>query len=103
MSGQWADSDRRERLPSNWNSLVKQVMQRDGGRCRWRLPSGKRCPRRATDVDHRVRGDDHSLANLQALCPDHHKAKTAREAAAGRRAKRRIVPRRVEKQPGRLR
>lgn len=80
----WDTSDRRERLPADWWQRVKAVKERDGNRCTWRLPSGKRCPRRGTDVDHRKPGDDHSLANLQLLCPDHHKRKTAGEAYAGR-------------------
>lgn len=43
----------------------------------------------ATDVDHVGDRHDHSLANLQSLCGDHHKTKTAREgheAMAKRRA-----------------
>ncbi len=87
MTGRWADSDRRERLPPNWSALVAAVKQRAGGRCEWRLKSGARCPRRGTDVDHRRRGDDHRLTNLQLLCVKHHKDKTAREAAAARATK----------------
>lgn len=97
----WATSDRRSRLPSNWNSLVSEVKKRDGGRCTWRLPSKARCPRAGTDVDHRRNDDDHSLSNLQLLCSHHHQAKTAMEARRGSAARRRKPQRAEEAHPGR--
>ena len=97
----WESSDRRARLPANWSDLVKQVWKRDGGQCTWKLPSGKRCPRKGADVDHRKNNDDHSLSNLQLLCRAHHDKKTQREAWAGRRRKK-PAPRREERHPGRL-
>lgn len=83
MSG-WQGSDRKERLPADWPKLVRQVKNRDGWQCTKRLPSGKRCPRgRATghrlQVDHKVRGDDHSLKNLRSLCEEHHGQKSSQE------------------------
>lgn len=83
-------SDRTRRLPDNWPKIVRQVKHRDGHQCRWRLPSGKRCPRgRATGhvlhVDHRKAGDDHRLANLQALCEEHHNMKSSREGLKAQR------------------
>jgi 5-methylcytosine-specific restriction endonuclease McrA len=100
MAG-WNDSDRRDRLPSNWASeIVPAVKKRDGGRCTWRLPSGARCPRPGTDVDHRVPGDNHSMRNLQLLCGDHHQKKTAldnRRATQKRKAARYRKP---EAHPG---
>lgn len=80
----WEGSDRRERLPANWPELKLRVKNRDGWRCRKILPSGKRCPRgRATghrlEVDHKARGDDHSMGNLQSLCEHHHAKKSAQE------------------------
>lgn len=98
----WEGSDRRERLPDDWPLRVAAVKERDQGRCTWRLPSRKRCPRRGTDVDHRIPGDDHDLDNLQLLCPHHHGKKTAYEGAQAKRARK--TPRRPpEAQPGRLR
>src|ERR1044072_6624837 len=96
----WETSDRRSRLPANWSALVKQVKVRDGGRCTWRLPSCKRCPRPGTDVDHRVNDDNHDLSNLRLLCKHHHDKKTAREAWAGKRKKRQGRQKRVERHPG---
>lgn len=98
----WEGSDRRERLPDDWPDRVAYVKERDRGRCTWKLPSHKRCPRRGTDVDHRIPGDDHSYENLQLLCAHHHAQKTAREGLQGRR-KRRAPRRTPEAQPGRLR
>lgn len=95
----WESSDRRARLPANWPTLVARVKKRDGGRCTWRLPSGARCPRPGTDVDHRAPGDDHRLSNLQLLCHHHHEKKTLREAFAGRR-KAKTTRRPPERHPG---
>ena len=38
----------------------------------------------ANEVDHITPGDDHSPENLQGICTDCHRAKTAREANAAR-------------------
>lgn len=103
MSGKWADSDRRTELPPDWASIVKRIKVRDGGRCRWILPSKKRCPRKGTDVDHRYAPDRHADKDLWLLCEHHHKKKTAREAAEGRRKRRQIVSRAETGSPGRLR
>lgn len=96
----WETSDRRAQLPANWADLVAKVKDRDGGRCTWKLPSGDRCPRRGTDVDHREPGDNHSLRNLQLLCSTHHGRKTALEGIQGRRKKRQGKKRRIEQHPG---
>lgn len=98
----WSTSDRRSQLPPDWPVIVARIKKRDQNRCRWKLPSGKRCPRRGTDVDHKVPGNDHRDANLQLLCEEHHKAKSAREGHAARWGRQK-VPLRTERQPGRLR
>lgn len=100
MSGGWLDSDRRERLPSNWPELVRQVRARSGGRCEARLPSGLRCPRRGTDADHVIPGDDHRLSNLRDLCEFHHDKKSSREGLQARRDQRRAGHRPPERHPG---
>lgn len=79
MSGQWAGSDRRERLPANWAELREAVMRRAGGRCEAIKSSGQRCPNGGRDCDHIQAGDDHSLSNLQWLCIWHHRAKSSAE------------------------
>lgn len=80
MSG-WTDSNRRGRLPANWPAIREKVLERDGRRCTWRYTDGSRCKEPATDVDHRRRGDNHSMANLRSLCGWHHDKKSAREGA----------------------
>lgn len=86
----WGDEKGRE-LPSNWESeIVPAIKERDGGRCKWRLPSGKRCPRRGTDVDHIGDPNVHKPFNLRLLCAHHHGKRTARQglqARAERKAK----------------
>lgn len=99
----WEGSDRRDRLPADWPKLRSKALERDGKRCRWILPSRKRCPRPATDVDHVRPGDDHSLSNLMSLCHDHHERKTSfdnRRAKGKIKASKRRPP---EDHPGRVR
>lgn len=89
-SGGWKGSDRKSRLPSNWVGLTGIVRQRAGGRCEMTEPFKegglvKRCWRRGRDVDHIVAGDDHSLQNLQLLCPYHHGKKSAMEGVEARK------------------
>lgn len=103
MSG-WEGSDRRERLPANWAKLRAKRLEIDGGQCTWRLPSKKRCPRPATEVDHKVAmSDDHRITALQSLCADHHTAKTVLDARKGKAAKKALRRRPPEEHPGRLR
>ena len=106
----WETSDRRQRLPDNWGALVRAVKHRAKAtsklgiaQCEARLPSRKRCPRLGRDVDHRIAGDDHSLNNLQLLCPTHHERKTVREAADGRAAFKQSKYRPSEDHPGTIR
>lgn len=73
----WETSDRRKRLPGNWGTIRKRILQRDGYRCQW--PG---CRVRATDVDHVIPDDDDSDANLASLCANHHAQKSSREGAA---------------------
>jgi 5-methylcytosine-specific restriction protein A len=76
----WSSSDRKSRLPSDWQSRRRIVLERCGYQCEHVRSSGRRCGSKATDVDHVQHGDDHSLSNLQGLCSWHHKQKTSRES-----------------------
>lgn len=98
MSGKWRGSNRRLRLPSNWQELRAEVRERAGGRCELIGDDGRRCPLAGRDCDHIIRGEDHSLANLQWLCPGHHSSKSGQEGAAARPRERRPA----EKHPGLL-
>ena len=98
----WSDdSERRALLPSNWGSIVKAVKERDGGRCMFRLPSGKRCPRPGTDVDHKGDRENHDLSNLRLLCEHHHKQVTQAQAWQGKWGRRKKFKRAEEEHPGR--
>lgn len=101
----WEGSDRKERLPDDWEHRKLRVKERDGYRCTKILPSGKRCPRgRATgykvEVDHKIPNDDHSMSNLACLCEHHHGKKSAQE---GRKAQwLPPVRKRTERHPGEI-
>ena len=72
---------RRSPLPRQWQQIRASVLHHDGYRCRlgW-----QGCTVHATEVDHIGRHDDHSRANLQAVCTSCHRRKTGREANAAR-------------------
>lgn len=78
----WVNSDRREELPPDWQALRREALERDDYRCQWPF-----CGELASDVDHIIPGQDHSLANLQCLCKPHHLTKTARERVAFKQAR----------------
>lgn len=101
----WQGSDRRQRLPDDWEKIRKRVLIRDRRRCTWLLDDGVRCGMPATDVDHIKPGDDHGESNLRSLCSDHHQAKSSCEGAAAKAANWRRQDRkyrRVEAHPGAL-
>ena len=75
----WETSNRRERLPVDWQARRKRVLERCGYRCEWMITREERCPEKATDVDHIKPGDDHSFRNLRGLCSKHHARKSSSE------------------------
>jgi 5-methylcytosine-specific restriction endonuclease McrA len=97
MSGQWAGSTRRGRLPSNWPAIRRTILSRDGHACTW-TDHGQQCGQPATDVDHIINNDDDDPSNLRALCTTHHRAKTSREGVTARRPRKRPT----EQHPGLL-
>lgn len=67
----WRGSDRRQRLPGNWEALRRYVLARD--------PICKVCDvAPSTDADHIINNDDHHPGNLQGLCHPCHMSKTGR-------------------------
>lgn len=87
MAGRpWAGSTRRERLPPDWNAPAgprARVFARPDGRvCALRFDGI--CVGYATEVDHKLRGDDHRDCNLQPACGPCHRHKSALEGAAAR-------------------
>lgn len=103
MPGWQSNNPRRNRLPGNWKEIRHQVFRRDGGYCCIPLSNGARCTNAATQVDHILAGDDHSLSNLQSICDQHHAAKSSSEGAVAYNAKKKANDkkfRREEKHPG---
>lgn len=98
MAGKWKGSDRRSRLPADWKARRAKVFRRARGICE--TPG---CGDAATDCDHILAGDNHSLSNLRALCQLHHAQKSSAEGNAARAwiAEARVRP--VESHPGRRR
>lgn len=89
-----SQSARRAQLPKDWAARRQAVIARDRGRC-------QQCGRPGTDVDHIVRGNDHSLANLRLLCRTCHMRRTGRDGGTTpRRTKRSHRP--PERHPGLL-
>lgn len=82
----WDDHKRRNELPKNWPHIRMLALRRDGFACRWVMSDDvSRCGAKATHVDHIIRGEDHSQANLQSLCEYHHNRKSAREGVEARK------------------
>lgn len=80
----------------------RAVLRRDGYRCRLcgyqGSPTAKPADIQADHVENVADGGaEYDVDNGQTLCLPHHKAKTGREAAAGRARRRRRPP---EKHPG---
>lgn len=87
-------------LPADWHRIVTRIKVRDKNRCTWVMKSGRRCPRRGTEVDHVGDPADHSDRNLRLLCEAHHKRRTQEQALAARTRK---PPKRPQRHPGSLR
>ncbi|MDN4476616.1 HNH endonuclease signature motif containing protein [Demequina sp. SYSU T00192] len=78
-------SARASRLPADWRRRRVLVLKRDGYACQMRTSTGALCRDHANQVDHIIRGDNHDLSNLRALCVWHHARKTSAEGNAARR------------------
>lgn len=73
----WNTSTRRRRLPADWPTIRRRILQRD--------PTCTDCHAGpATEVDHVTRGDDHSDGNLTGLCTPCHGKKSSAEGHAAR-------------------
>lgn len=92
VSGRWAGSNRRSRLPVNWPSIRADVLDEE--------PFCRLCGIGPSVVcDHIIRGDDHSRANLQGICRPCDRIKSAREGGTAPH-KRRSRLRPAEPHPG---
>jgi 5-methylcytosine-specific restriction protein A len=91
----WSTSDRRDRLPLDWDARVRAVKKRAKSMCEAAYHV-EECDLRGRDVDHIRQGDDHSLDNLQLLSGPCHAAKTRLDNGYSAAV---MAP--VEKHPGR--
>jgi hypothetical protein len=97
VSGGWAGSDRRQRLPAGWAKIRARILERD--------PVCVLCHvRPSVCCDHIIaKADLDGDSDLQGLCGPCHDQKSAREGAAGAKAKARPGRTRPpEKHPGLL-
>lgn len=109
MSGQWAGSDRKLRLPPEWHKLRAQVKKRANGgpvtkgqpvQCEVIDERGARCAEVGTDCDHVTAGDDHDMVNLAWICSLHHRAKSSREGGTAAAFAARKLRRPEQRHPG---
>lgn len=91
----WAPGHKRmSELPPNWKQIRRRVLARDHHTC-------VMCGAPANQVDHIVRGQDHSLGNLRSLCEHCHMVRTGRDGGSTpRRTRTRARP--EPKHPGML-
>lgn len=94
----WYGSTRASRLPHDWPDRRAATLHRDRHQCQ-ATEHHPDCDRTATDVDHIVPGDDHSLTNLQSLSEPCHRVKTATETAQRNEANAKLR-KRPEQHPG---
>lgn len=80
MSGGWKSSDRKSRLPSNWATIRRKVLDRD--------VVCQICKvRPATHCDHiEAKTDAHAEDRLQGVCATCHGLKSSREGNDAQRA-----------------
>lgn len=97
MTSRWKNSDRKQRLPVDWQRRRKEVLRRDSNRCQLRWLG---CEVEAKEVDHIVAGDNHDLENLQAVCSSCHGKKSSSEGFRALQRLRKKRFRQVEKHPG---
>jgi 5-methylcytosine-specific restriction enzyme A len=94
----WTTSDRASRLPPNWESEIQpRILERDLYRCKIKDLG---CQVVASEVDHKVRGDNHSDSNLQAACERCHARKSAREGNEAKARLKALRNRPPERHPG---
>lgn len=93
----WSSSTRSSELPPDWESIRRRILRRDGWVCQI---GSAGCLREASDVDHIVRGSDHSDSNLRAACSRCHNSKSSAEGHRRRAELRARRFRPTERHPG---
>lgn len=77
----WSTSTRKARLPADWPTIRRRILERDKHTCRI---CGPFCIVWANEVDHIIAGDDHRESNLRASCNPCHARKSAAEGHAAK-------------------
>jgi 5-methylcytosine-specific restriction enzyme A len=92
-NGQWRDSTRRRRLPASWQAIRRECFAIYGPLCYL-------CSDFASDIDHVIPGDNHSLENLRPICKSCHTKKSSAEGGRAFQAQRPKRKRITEQHPG---
>lgn len=92
----WSTSTRSKRLPSNWSSITREYLK-ENKVCKLRY---KGCLIQATEVDHKIPGDNHDISNLQAVCERCHAKKSSREGNQAKTKLRSLRKRPKKRHPG---
>lgn len=95
----WEGSTRKDRLPADWLWRRAETFRTKGRIC-YVVEDGHRCTNEATEVDHRLAGDDHDLANLEPICSRHHASKSSSEGWHAMNRKKKAARARAEKKFG---
>jgi len=93
----WDSSDRLARLPKNWDAIRSRVFKTKGTKCLIKFDG---CEIDATDVDHIVRGDDHTMKNLRPACSRCHQKKSSAEGNEVKKKMKAVGKRPVRRHPG---
>lgn len=79
----WANSDRRARLPRDWDRIRASILERDRWLCQLHYEG---CTRIAQEVDHIGADIDHQPHMLRAVCTHCHAIRSSRQGAEARAA-----------------
>lgn len=92
----WNSSNRLERLPPWWSKFTVEYL-RDHRVCALKYEG---CQIEATEVDHKINGDNHDLSNLQPVCERCHAKKSSKEGNLAKAKLRSLRKRPKQRHPG---
>lgn len=95
----WGSSDRKSRLPADWEARRKVVGKRDHWLCQWRLEDGSKCGLPGNQVDHIIPSGSDEPENLRVLCQAHHAFKSSSEGGKARQEALQALRKRILRPP----